>query len=1120
MGIKSIGYDLLNRRPETLVTSNTIKSEIIEGTAIEQLMRRQGILSEDETPTFYVAKYNKYLNEDDLTNQAPAGTVLLATSSAQLYFGAPEVKAAIKTLMPLETQIPGYARGLLAQGQSQPLERPLRVLVVNDRTGENNAGIPPKLIRNIVADGSSAIDRSVGEQMQLVEPTGLPQVRGFSLDPNIGSYYIKGTVTPLNIKNYFASHNLDIDVDLILSTSMLKGVNTDKAAPQLGICEVTPQDLFITRTNNIRQTNAKIGSVQQLYSTGLAKDAIVQTQIEIQKLQQRQVDVISLAEDYVQAYKNIQIQDRLKDRSESELPENVLFIEAILESQNWGLLELPNVRRNLEDYITAKVEDIKEGDIQNMRGEYRPIVISGDLKHNQIAGIGLTTGDKHVALRFPVLNRGQVQAVEVNNNIPIFQNPDLEAVIPDAIYIGYQSLAEIEQDDPEAYQTIITEFGSVEAAQASWRTNLEAMKADFDGDTVTLFAESKYPNFYQEVVENLKPDKLMHFVSKDEKKLIQSENLPEMVVERLKNYVGIINNNLGQINKTYASLDFIIMADEGKLTALEKRETAQLKLDTLQVLFDYFQTYKTEAKSLVEPEVVLPIKVPLELESAFRKIDPFYSIEFIKQQNNQAKINYLMTSRKEINLLLGSYQNKDSTLNASPINLKRGIVFDFALCEAMEQMKYMRLTDIRKGVVNPAKLDTYLDEYAAISARLATIVDLSQPITSTLKEMNPDTNVKDLITHTEINIVPNYPYDSDRIDRYLRDYQNIVLRKAIEIVDKENQSSVDFIKSGVKPNEGRVYSVTHKIPELELGINSLKDIVISSNHEDRLAKSSNLTINSLLVQLRPASVAPEIKAVVDIFRSSFHDINLAIKREERDLKHFKHGKPIVLSIKTEHNDNEIIINKCSIDGMKMLRELEGKGNIAFDDSEAFFISENGTSCLLGGITQETKTFTQQRKIASFEFQLLYDRIDELKKEKREILTNFRGIIESRGWDKEEVFAGIAQMVGEKAVSYNFLICALPETLREFIIESGTQQILVKTDRPELLVDRTKFFVTSNDDGSRKLRAEVEENGKKSWMTVGNLEAYGSQVLNGTTFNGTLKPNYTALSAVMRYSSSN
>ena len=100
MSIKLINYDLINRRTQTKLISGAIDTELREGTAIEALMRRQYLLQEGEQPTFYVAPYSKYINVDDLTNHAPEGTVLLATSSAQLYFGSPEVKAAIKTLMP------------------------------------------------------------------------------------------------------------------------------------------------------------------------------------------------------------------------------------------------------------------------------------------------------------------------------------------------------------------------------------------------------------------------------------------------------------------------------------------------------------------------------------------------------------------------------------------------------------------------------------------------------------------------------------------------------------------------------------------------------------------------------------------------------------------------------------------------------------------------------------------------------------------------------------------------------------------------------------------------------------------------------------------------------------
>lgn len=610
MSIKLINYDLINRRPQIGLTTSAIKTELREGTAIERLMRRQGLLEAGEQPTFYVAPYSKYINVDDLTNHAPEGTVLLATSSAQLYFGSLEVKAAIKTLMPLETQIPGYARGLFASGQSQALDRPLRVLVVDHETGENNAGIPEKLIRNIAADGASIIDRSVGREMKLIEDTGLSQVRGYSLNPEIGSYYIKGTVTPLNLQNYFASHGLEIDVDLVLTTSMLKGKGGGKPEPQIGIQEVDPADLFITKTNTLRQTTVKLGSVQDLYAQGLARDVAIPVQTAIQDLQQKQVDLISLAEDYVRTFKISQERDVLNGKPEVELPGNIAFIDTILESKNWGLLELPSVRANLQEYVDGQIENIKAGAINEMRGEFRPIVICGELKHNQIAGVGLTTGDKHVALRFPVLNRGQVQAVEVNNDISFLLNPDLEAVIPDAIYIGRQTLAEIEQDNPQTYQQIIEEFGSVQAAQASWRTNLQAMKADFDGDQVSLFAQADYPNFYAEVVDNLTPEKLMHFVSKDEKQQIQSEDLPRMVVERLKSYVGVINTELGQINKLYASLDFVIASTEGELSPKEQINGEKMQAETLQLIFGAYQKYRTDAESVVNPDESVYLTVP------------------------------------------------------------------------------------------------------------------------------------------------------------------------------------------------------------------------------------------------------------------------------------------------------------------------------------------------------------------------------------------------------------------------------------------------------------------------------------------------------------------------------
>jgi hypothetical protein len=1112
MSIKLINYDLINRRPQISVSFGAIRSEIREDTALEQLMRRQGLLKEGEQPTFYVAPYSKYINVDDLTNHAPEGTVLLATSSAQLYFGSPAVKAAIKTLMPLETQIPGYARGLFAKGQAQSLDRPLKVLVVDHETGQNNYGIPEIAIRNIAGDGASIIDRAIGERMKLIDDVGLSQVRGYSLDPKIGSYYIKGTVTPLNLQKYFATHGVDVDVDLVLTTSMLKGLGGGKLPPEIGIHQVDPADLFITRTERFRQTTAKLGSVQDLYALGLAKDVSIPVQTAIQDLQQKQMDLISLAEDYVRTFKISQQEEVRKGKPEVELPGNIAFIDTILESKNWGLLELPSVRANLQEYVDGQIKNINEGAIKEMRGEFRPIVVCGELKHNQIAGAGLNTGDKHVALRFPVLNRGQVQAVEVNNNISLFLNPELEGVIPDAIYVGRQTLAEIEQDDPETYQQIIEEFGSVEAAQASWRTNLEAMKADFDGDEIALFAENNYPNFYQEVVDNLKPEKLMHFVSKDKKQLIQSEDLPGMVVERLKDYVGIINSELSKINKLYASLDFIIASTDGELPTADRRSTEKLKTDTLQLIYSSFQKYRVDAKSVVEPDVSLQLEIPPELQATFEQFTPFYSVDFIKEQtdNPRAQANYLHIVRKPIAQLLGAYHTE--TLAAKPINAKKGIVFPSDLIEDMEKVKSMKLTAIREGKADPALLVDYLENYASIRERLSKIIDLSQPLTSNQRTIDPDTNLP-LIFTEKIDVTPNYPYNPAQIDTYLRDYQTVVLRKCIEVVDRENQRAVDFVKSGVKPSEGTVYAVTDKLPELDAGIQLLKRFIVEENHQNRLPPSSSMTLNAVIGQLRSVSVEPEMKAMVANFRDDYQNLQSTIALEKKALDDFKYGKPIVLNIYTT-NGSKIVVGDCNVSEINTFRQLKGKGTIEANNGLVTFYPDRSPTWegiddqyTLGSIAKTSAITEGKQPVENFEFEVLYNRIDKLKAESREVLADFRAQIEQRGWDKRDVFAATAQMVGEKAISQDFLLSALPQTLNEFIFEQGAGQIIMDTQYPDYLTKPTKYFVMAGSDGTKQLKAQAEVDGKQQWIEAGQLTGYGIQLLDKTSFQGTIEPNY-------------
>ncbi len=747
-----------------------------------------------------------------------------------------------------------------------------------------------------------------------------------------------------------------------------------------------------------------------------------------------------------------------------------------------------------------------------MRGEFRPIVVCGELKHNQIAGAGLTTGDKHVALRFPVLNRGQVQAVEVNNNISLFLNPELEGVIPDAIYVGRQTLAEIEQDDPQTYQQIIEEFGSIAAARASWRTNLEAMKADFDGDQIALFAERDYPNFYQEVVDNLTPEKLMHFVSKDKKQLIQSEDLPGMVVERLKDYVGIINSELSKINKLYASLDFIIASTDGELSAADRRSAEKLKTETLQLIYSSFHKYRADAKSVVEPDVNLQLEVPPELQATFEQFTPLFSVDFIKEQtdNPHTQANYLHLVRKPIAQLLGAYHAE--TLAAKPINAKKGIVFPSDLIEDMEKVKSMKLMAIREGKADPALLVNYLENYASVRERLSKIIDLSQPLTSNQPTIDPDTNLP-LIFTEKIDVTPNYPYDPAQIDTYLRDYQTVVLRKCIEVVDRENQRAVDFVKSGVKPSEGTVYAVTNKLPELDAGIQLLKRFIVEENHQNRLPPSSSMTLNALISQLRSVPVEPEMKAMVANFRDDYQNLQSTIALEKKALDDLKFGKPIVLNIYTT-NGSKIVVGDCNVSEINTFRQLEGKGAIESSNGLVTFYPANSSTSLgidyqytLGSSAKTSAITEGKQHVSDFEFEVLHNRIDELKAESREVLADFRAQIEQRGWDKREVFAATAQMVGEKAISQDFLLSALPQTLNEFIFDRGAGQIIMDTQYPDYLTKPTKYFVMAGSDGTKQLKAQAEVDGKQQWIEAGQLTGYGIQLLDKTSFQGTIEPNY-------------
>jgi hypothetical protein len=271
-----------------------------------------------------------------------------------------------------------------------------------------------------------------------------------------------------------------------------------------------------------------------------------------------------------------------------------------------------------------------------------------------------------------------------------------------------------------------------------------------------------------------------------------------------------------------------------------------------------------------------------------------------------------------------------------------------------------------------------------------------------------------------------------------------------------------------------------------------------------------MTLNALIGRLRSVSVPGEMKAMVANFRDDYQQLQSTIAVEKKVLESFKFGKPIVLNIHT-NDDRKIVIGKCNISEVNKFRQLAGKGQIEVNNDLVTFYPDLSAGIdnryPLGAIAKTSDPIEGKQQVNNFEFEILYDRIDELKADSREVLADFRTQIERRGWDKREVFAAIAQMVGEKSISQDFLLSALPQTLNEFVFEEGAGQIILDTQYPQYLNAPTKYLVTTGSDNFRQLQAKVEIDGKQQWIQAGRLTDYSIQLLDKTTFEGTISPNY-------------
>ena len=105
-------------------------------------------------------------------------------------------------------------------------------------------------------------------------------------------------------------------------------------------------------------------------------------------------------------------------------------------------------------------------------------------------------------------------------------------------------------------------------------------------------------------------------------------------------------------------------------------------------------------------------------------------------------------------------------------------------------------------------------------------------------------------------------------------------------------------------------AVTQVLPKLKVGIPQLKQIIIAANQQNHLPVGGTQSLNALLGEFRSATVAPELNSVVAYYRSQYQELQDKLYENTKDLKEFKHGKPLVLQILTE-SGTTIGIGKCN-----------------------------------------------------------------------------------------------------------------------------------------------------------------------------------------------------------------
>ena len=582
-----------------------------------------------ETEFAIGAVYKDNAKPEDLKEYE--GKTLQFSSGERMYFASDEVRDLV-----YPNKSDGAAYGSLVFTPCKSFsEQSVRVLIVDDATGENGGMMPPQEANKLVGDCYGRISRDLALTLTGKQNTPFQFRMGIKPQAENDVYRIaKGTLAPANLeslsepfirsgKTESGSLITKTGYDLVMATSSFKG--------RKGADTIKPGEYYLTAGIGVKSL-AEYGEhslgtqILVNYPKGIEADILPELKDKAEKLAAIQSDKRAIAQYYVEKYEKRSriafsnqgvgeplqadfqawgelsslIDEAFGDTLDLDPEENFGDLESdeastptqqdqlvyrLLKADLEGhsqLLEHPKITDELNKFVRKEWVDIATGrGIKFQSGLAQP---SRDLAEDEICVPHFPEGKEVIVTRSPLVNSNGV-IVLINKHLKEFKH----------------------------------EQGTVHIHPETAAVHLQA---DFDGDRLAFQLADKYSTLAAEVKEHNAPENRYPDIVKRDKVSYTADTFAEIALWARENKIGIIAN---QIQKAVA------LQWETQLIPQEEKA-------------NYLKNISYSYKRLLQDDA--NPKKDLHLPEHFR--DRIQNISDLPKELTSQQINEKLTALKEI----------------------------------------------------------------------------------------------------------------------------------------------------------------------------------------------------------------------------------------------------------------------------------------------------------------------------------------------------------------------------------------------------------------------------------------------------------------------------------------